>query len=112
MLAGSVRCLCCCLPVLHTSPEPHQQFPPSLSPLPAAAVVQRFLQVGGEPVHTRVAAAMQGRVMALSLQMYGCRVVQKALEVCVCARARGLSVDGEMRACWLAVVAAWLVLVW
>jgi pumilio RNA-binding family len=28
------------------------------------------------------ARAMRGQVLQLSMQMYGCRVVQKALEVC------------------------------
>jgi pumilio RNA-binding family len=45
------------------------------------AVVQRFLERGGPEVQGAVAAAIRGRALPLSLQMYGCRVVQKALEV-------------------------------
>ncbi len=46
------------------------------------AVVQRFLERGGDDVQQAVAEAIRGRALPLSLQMYGCRVVQKALEVC------------------------------
>lgn len=60
----------------HNRPAPH----PSL-PFCVLAVVQRFLQLGGPEVHGRIKSVMGGRVLALSLQMYGCRVVQKALEV-------------------------------
>lgn len=44
------------------------------------AVVQRFLEVGGEDVHTSVTAVLKDRALRLSLHIYGCRVVQKALE--------------------------------
>lgn len=44
-------------------------------------VVQKFLEHGTPEQRARLAGAMRGSVKALSLQMYGCRVVQKALEV-------------------------------
>jgi hypothetical protein len=47
-------------------------------------VVQRFLERGGPEVQTGVAEAIRGKALPLSLQMYGCRVVQKALEVGGC----------------------------
>ena len=53
---------------------------PALPPC-STTVIQRFLSLGGPEVHERVKSVMGGRVLALSLQMYGCRVVQKALEV-------------------------------
>lgn len=43
--------------------------------------MQRFLERGGSEVQRGVADAIRGRALPLSLQMYGCRVVQKALEV-------------------------------
>jgi hypothetical protein len=43
--------------------------------------VQRFLERGGPDVQQGVAGAIRGKALPLSLQMYGCRVVQKALEV-------------------------------
>ena len=44
-------------------------------------MVQRFLDRGGDDVQVAVAEAIHGKVLPLSLQVYGCRVVQKALEV-------------------------------
>ena len=44
-------------------------------------MVQRFLERGGPEVQAGVAEAIRGKALPLSLQMYGCRVVQKALEV-------------------------------
>lgn len=44
-------------------------------------VVQRFLERGGDDVRQAVADAIRGKALPLSLQVYGCRVVQKALEV-------------------------------
>ena len=54
--------------------------PPHPHPCPPS-VVQKLLECGGEEVRQRILAAMRGHVLLLSLQMYGCRVVQKALEV-------------------------------
>ena len=67
----------------HTSPLEHlasllASHPPCLRP---PAVVQRFLERGGAEVQAAVAEAIRGKALPLSLQMYGCRVVQKALEV-------------------------------
>ena len=47
-------------------------------------MVQRFLERGGPKVQAGVAEAIRGKALPLSLQMYGCRVVQKALEVGGC----------------------------
>ena len=44
-------------------------------------VVQKFLEHGTPAQRTRLAGAMRGSIKALSLQMYGCRVVQKAIDV-------------------------------
>ena len=44
-------------------------------------VVQKFLEHGTPAQRARLAGAMRASVKALSLQMYGCRVIQKAIEV-------------------------------
>lgn len=44
-------------------------------------VVQKFLEYGTEAQQAHLAGVLKGNVMALSLQMYGCRVIQKAIEV-------------------------------
>ena len=43
-------------------------------------VVQKIFQVGSPEVHQQLAAMMRGSVLDMSLQTYGCRVVQKALD--------------------------------
>ncbi len=58
------------------------------------AVVQRFLERGSEDVRGAVAEAMRGKVLPLALQMYGCRVVQKALEVSASVPGRSLQDSG------------------
>ena len=47
-------------------------------------VVQKFLEHGMPAQRSRLALALRGLVKHLSTQMYGCRVIQKAIE----ARAR------------------------
>jgi Pumilio-family RNA binding repeat len=44
-------------------------------------VVQKFLDYGSLAQRAAVLEVLKGHVVQLSLQMYGCRVVQKALEV-------------------------------
>ena len=44
-------------------------------------VVQKFLDHGALEHRLKLAGMLQGNVLSMSLQMYGCRVVQKALEV-------------------------------
>lgn len=44
-------------------------------------VVQKFLDHGSEQHRLKLAGHLKGNVLSLSLQMYGCRVIQKALEV-------------------------------
>jgi len=44
-------------------------------------VVQKFLDHGKLDHRLKIAGMLQGNVLSMSLQMYGCRVVQKALEV-------------------------------
>eukprot|EP00961_Rhodomonas_salina_P261678 3536598-Rhodomonas_salina.1 len=44
-------------------------------------VVQKFMERGTPEHRAMLAQAMQGKVLELSLDMYGCRVVQKAIEV-------------------------------
>lgn len=44
-------------------------------------VVQKFLDHGTDEQKTRMARIIQGSVKMLSLQVYGCRVIQKAIEV-------------------------------
>ena len=43
-------------------------------------VIQKFFEFGTERQKIELSRAMQGSVVSLSLQMYGCRVIQKALE--------------------------------
>jgi len=57
-------------------------------------VIQKFFEFGTSEQKQMLAQRIRGHVMPLSLQMYGCRIVQKALEsipsemqvllVCVC----------------------------
>ncbi len=52
------------------------------SPLPQANyAVQRLLELGTTEHRAKLARALKGHVLQLSLHMYGCRVIQKALEV-------------------------------
>lgn len=44
-------------------------------------VIQKFFEHGTASQRRMLAQQLKGHVLALSLQMYGCRVVQKALEV-------------------------------
>lgn len=44
-------------------------------------VVQKFLDYGTDEQKMRMASLIQGSVKMLSLQVYGCRVIQKAIEV-------------------------------
>lgn len=43
-------------------------------------VIQKFFEFGTERQKIELSRAMQGSIVSLSLQMYGCRVIQKALE--------------------------------
>ena len=43
-------------------------------------VIQKFFEFGTPDQKQTLATNVQGRVLPLSLQMYGCRVIQKALE--------------------------------
>jgi len=45
-------------------------------------IVQRLLECVGTEHLTRLFGSMQGHIAALSRDPYGCRVVQKALEIC------------------------------
>lgn len=40
-------------------------------------VVQKLFEYGSQPQRALLAATMKGRILQLSLDMYGCRVVQK-----------------------------------
>jgi len=53
--------------------------PDALAP-PLADVIQKFFEQGSQVQKTALAKILEGHVLQLSLQMYGCRVVQKALE--------------------------------
>lgn len=44
-------------------------------------VVQKFLDYGTDEQKARMTTMIQGSVKVLSLQVYGCRVIQKAIEV-------------------------------
>lgn len=49
-------------------------------------VIQKFFEHGDQNQKKILANKMKGRVLDLSLQMYGCRVVQKvSLKTCFCA---------------------------
>ena len=41
---------------------------------------QKVFEYGGDVERKHLVAALKGNVLKLSLQMYGCRVVQKAIE--------------------------------
>ena len=43
-------------------------------------VIQKFFEFGTSEQKQMMAQRIRGHVMPLSLQMYGCRIVQKALE--------------------------------
>lgn len=43
-------------------------------------VIQKFFEHGSTEQKNRLASAIKGNVLNLALQMYGCRVIQKALE--------------------------------
>lgn len=43
-------------------------------------VIQKFFEFGTPEQKQTLATNVQGHVLPLSLQMYGCRVIQKALE--------------------------------
>ena len=45
---------------------------------------QKFLEHGTPAQRLQLAGMLKGNILTLSLQMYGCRVVQKALEVSWC----------------------------
>ena len=54
-------------------------------------VVQKFFEQGDQQQKTAMGACLEGHVLQLSLQMYGCRVVQK-----VSASAVGVDRDGQL----------------
>ncbi|KAI5159888.1 pumilio RNA-binding family [Nematocida ausubeli] len=43
-------------------------------------VVQKFLEIGTHEQREKIFSAMEGTIIPLALHMYGCRVIQKALE--------------------------------
>ena len=49
-------------------------------------VLQQLMAVGGARHKLRLCGALSGRIRELSFDPYGCRVVQKLLEVSVCVR--------------------------
>ncbi|KAL1060847.1 hypothetical protein V6Z11_1Z065800 [Gossypium hirsutum] len=54
-------------------------------------VIQKFFEHGTESQRAELATQLTGHVLPLSLQMYGCRVIQKALEV--------VDLDGSIMKC-------------
>ena len=43
-------------------------------------MIQKFLEFGTQEQKLQIVNAIPGNILQLSLQMYGCRVIQKALE--------------------------------
>jgi len=43
-------------------------------------VIQKFFEFGSQDQKQTLAQRVRGHVLALALHMYGCRVIQKALE--------------------------------
>ena len=43
-------------------------------------VIQKFFEFGSTEQQETLASRVRGHVLPLALQMYGCRVIQKALE--------------------------------
>jgi len=56
-------------------------------------VIQKFFEFGTSEQKQMLAQRIRGHVMPLSLQMYGCRIVQKALESIPSEMQVPLSVD-------------------
>ena len=54
-------------------------------------VIQKLLDHGGEDVRAALGKELQGRVLELTVNTFGCRIVQKALEVLRCLFAIGPS---------------------
>lgn len=44
-------------------------------------VIQKFLEFGTTEMHTQLGELLEGKVLELSRNTFGCRVVQRALEV-------------------------------
>ena len=58
-------------------------------------VIQKFFEFGTPEQKQTLAQRVRGHVLPLALQMYGCRVIQKALE----------SIPAEMQVCrWVSCV--------
>ncbi len=57
--------------------EPLQPFSLCAAPSPP----QKFLDHGVLEHRLKLAGMLRGNILSMSLQMYGCRVIQKALEV-------------------------------
>jgi len=53
-------------------------------------VIQKFFEFGTTEQKQTLAQRVRGHVLALALHMYGCRVIQKALE----------SIPSDMQVCW------------
>ena len=51
-------------------------------------MIQKFFEYGTEPQKSELVGLIKGHMLHLALQMYGCRVIQKALE-CVNRTQRG-----------------------
>ena len=57
-------------------------------------VIQKFFEFGTSEQKQTLAQRVRGHVLPLALQMYGCRVIQKALE----------SIPADMQVCHVIVV--------
>ena len=53
---------------------------PSFSDVFGNYVIQKFFEYGTDPQKTELVGLIKGHMLHLALQMYGCRVIQKALE--------------------------------
>jgi len=59
-------------------------------------VIQKFFEFGTSEQKQMLAQRIRGHVMPLSLQMYGCRIVQKALE----------SIPAEMQVLFMCILSS------
>jgi len=59
-------------------------------------VIQNFFDHGTTSQRKELANQISGHILALSLQMYGCRVIQKAIELVYANQQAQMVVDGPI----------------
>ena len=72
-----------CVPSVPPSPRPADRL--ALIGCGDTQVVQKMFEYGTAAQKARLVSTMEGQVLGLSLQMYGCRVVQKVRAFVLCS---------------------------